>query len=183
MVLLSDSLWRRRFGADPSVPGHTIMVEGQRYTIAGVLPRDFRLFRVLNRDLDLYVPNVLDPAGTSRADHRLFVYARLKPGITIAQARAAMDTLPSPDSPGWGVEVVELQHQWTGEIRPVLRRGVLSDGGAGRGLCAGPPCRATGSSRVLASRIVPGAEFAETPPHLPPSRITCAIRNLRPHSM
>ncbi|SPF46720.1 Macrolide transporter ATP-binding /permease protein [Candidatus Sulfopaludibacter sp. SbA4] len=120
VVLLSDSLWRRRFGADPSVPGRTIMVEGQTYTIAGVLPRDFRLFRVLNRDLDLYVPLVLDPAGASRADHRLFVYARLKPGVAIQQAQAAMDALPSPDNSGWLVEVVELQHQWTAEIRPIL---------------------------------------------------------------
>ena len=119
VVLLSDSLWRRRFGADPSLPGRTILVEGQPYLVAGVLPRDFRLFRVLNRDLDVYVPHVLDPAGESRADHRLFVYARLKPSISIAQAQAAMDSIHSPD-PGWSSDVVELRQQWTIGIRPIL---------------------------------------------------------------
>src|SRR5580700_5324465 len=48
VVILSHNLWQRRFGGDPSVVGRTVLVEGQPYLVVGVLPGDFRLFRVLN---------------------------------------------------------------------------------------------------------------------------------------
>lgn len=55
VAVLSDGLWRRRFGSDPGIIGQRIVVEGEPYTVVGVLPSDFRIFRVLNRELDLYI--------------------------------------------------------------------------------------------------------------------------------
>jgi len=127
VVMLSDGLWKRRFGGDPAVVGRTVPIEGEPYVVVGVLPQDFRLFRVLDRELDLYVPHKLDAARSSRADRLLFVYGRLKPGISIAQAQADMDAQAAataaqyPDTnTGWGVEVNQLQRQWTRQIRPTL---------------------------------------------------------------
>ncbi|MBZ5625566.1 MAG: ABC transporter permease [Acidobacteriia bacterium] len=128
VVILSHHLWRRRFGADPGIVGRTMQVEGQPSMVVGILPAGFRLFRVLNRDLDLYVPHALDRAGASRGDHLLFVYARLKAGVSMRQAQAAMETIANriaqqhPDtSTGWGAELIDLHSQWTGQIRPVLQ--------------------------------------------------------------
>src|SRR5918912_2650196 len=54
VVVLSDRLWQRRFGADPNIVGQEVTVEGESYRVVGVLPRSFRVFRVLNRELDMY---------------------------------------------------------------------------------------------------------------------------------
>ncbi len=127
VVILSDGLWRRRFGSDPTIVGRSVTIEGEPYTVVGVLPRDFRLFRVLNRELDLFVPHALDRLRADRSDHILFVYAKLRPGLSLSQAQAAMGVISNgiaqhhPDtSAGWGAEVVELHRQWTDSIREGL---------------------------------------------------------------
>ena len=107
VVILSHGLWQRRFGSDPNLIGQQITVEGEPYTVIGILPSNFRIFRVLNRELDAYIPLTLDrtqlgrhvvtapTAGSARgrADQVIFVYARLKPGASLAQAQAEMDTI------------------------------------------------------------------------------------------
>src|SRR6478672_8200824 len=55
VVILSDGLWKRRFGGDTGIVGRPILVENEPHTVIGILPADFRLFRVLNRELDLFV--------------------------------------------------------------------------------------------------------------------------------
>jgi putative ABC transport system permease protein len=127
VAVLSDGLWKRRFGADPTILGRTIAIEGEPYAVVGILPSDFRLFRVLNRDLDLYVPYTLDPSRSTRADHLLFVYARLRPGVSLGRAHAEMQATAAnlarqyPETnAGWTVGVQELQRQWTGQIRSTL---------------------------------------------------------------
>jgi putative ABC transport system permease protein len=118
VVILTDNLWRRRFAADPAIVGRPILIEDEPYIVAGVLPSDYRLFRVLNRELDLYVPLALNPARAGRRDHLLFVYGRLRPGVATAQAQTVLDGIPG--DPGWSTQVVELQRQWNSQIRPVL---------------------------------------------------------------
>ncbi len=86
VAILSHRLWERWFGGDPSVVGRTVLVEGQPYVIVGVLPAAFELFRVLNRELDLYVPHAFDRAAAKRAEHLLFVYAKLRRGVSRSQA-------------------------------------------------------------------------------------------------
>ena len=90
---MSNTLWRRRFGGDPNLVGHKIEIEGESYTVVGILASTFQSFRVLNRPLDLYVPLTFDRSRLNRQDHDTFVYARLKPGVTLDQAQSEMDGL------------------------------------------------------------------------------------------
>ena len=90
VVLLSNGLWRRRYGADPAIVGRTITVEGELYTVAGVLP-DFPMFRILNHAIDIYTPLTLPGTALTRDDHSIGVYARLRPGVTAARAQGEMD--------------------------------------------------------------------------------------------
>lgn len=97
VAVLSDALWRRRFGADPGVLGRTLHLNGQPLTVAGVAPAGFRgLLRGL--DVDLWLPlraHALARPGSSllteRGARALFVMARLKPGVRAEQAQAELD--------------------------------------------------------------------------------------------
>jgi putative ABC transport system permease protein len=93
VILLSDSLWARAFGRDPSVLGRRLTLDGQSYTVIGVLPsshfhpswRTFDGFTSLGRMEDVL------GGPTRRGEHPgIYAYGRLKPGITIEQARANM---------------------------------------------------------------------------------------------
>ncbi len=84
-VMLGYGYWQRRFGGDPSVVGRIIQVDSQPREVAGVMPRGFR---VLNYDFDLLVPLAFDPVKQPLAGFAYRGIARLRPGVTIAQADA-----------------------------------------------------------------------------------------------
>ncbi|HZW06199.1 MAG TPA: ABC transporter permease, partial [Phycisphaerales bacterium] len=85
VVLLSDGLWRGRFGGDPGVLGRAVRVNGETATIVGVMPPGFR-FPLLQ---DLWVNLRPDPTATARDQgRRLEVFGRLKPGMTVEGAGA-----------------------------------------------------------------------------------------------
>ena len=88
-VVLSHGLWRRQFGGDPNIIGRPLAVDGAPCIVVGVLPESFKFFRVLNRELDVWRPFVLDP--TDR-EHSVTLYAKLKPGVTLEAARAEAAT-------------------------------------------------------------------------------------------
>ena len=104
VAVLSDGLWRRRFGGDRNVVGRRIPVEdleggpgaseGSRYEVIGVMPPDFS-YPPASRPADIWVPYVVPPDHrTRRLDSRtnyLQVVARLRDGVTLQQARAQMD--------------------------------------------------------------------------------------------
>jgi putative ABC transport system permease protein len=97
VAILSDGLWRRRFGADPAVIGRTIPLEGGSYEVAGIMPPDFQYPVGAMRATDLWVPFVV-PADQRIRDPRmrsmyLQTIARLKPGVSIQQAQAQMDQI------------------------------------------------------------------------------------------
>jgi putative ABC transport system permease protein len=127
VVVLSDALWRRRFGKDPSIVGQKIDIEGEPHTVVGILAPSFQIFRVLNRPLDIYVPLTFDRSRLNRRDHDIFVYARLKPGVTLDQAQSEMDVLyrgleqeyPQTNS-SRGARVISMSDGFTGDIRPAL---------------------------------------------------------------
>jgi len=87
-VLISDRFWRRRFAADPNTPGKQLRLGGDSVTITGVMPASF-LFP--DRDVDLWSPSPMDAPFAQRRELTWFrTIGRLKPGVTLAQARANM---------------------------------------------------------------------------------------------
>jgi len=101
VVILSHHLWQSRFGGDAAVIGRTIKLDNQRYTVVGVLPADFRLLRWP----DLWMP--IGQYGddlTEHVHHAFIGVARVKTGVTLAQARDEVvrlnqqETIQYPDS-------------------------------------------------------------------------------------
>jgi putative ABC transport system permease protein len=95
VALLSFSLWKRRFGADPSVAGRKIQLNGELYTVIGVLPSSYRHpeWRGLPKEPEIWFPFALNPDPKQRRGDFLAVMARLRPGVSVQQARNEMATL------------------------------------------------------------------------------------------
>ena len=120
VVLLSDGFWRRRFDADPSIVGRTVTVDGTPCTVVGVLPASFKIFRVLNRELDIFRPFILNPADR---DHSINLWAKLKSGVSVERARAQLATayaaLPIED-PGWSATANLMSARLAAYARSIL---------------------------------------------------------------
>ncbi len=118
-VMLSYGYWQRRFAGQQSVVGRTLMVDGLPKTIVGVMPREFR---VVNADTELIFPLAFDESRFTLADFKYLGVARLRPGVTIAQANADLASLIPvwmqswSDGPGTTPRIYE-----TWNIRPDLR--------------------------------------------------------------
>ena len=127
VILLSYGLWQRRFGSDPAVIGRTVDVDQQNYTVIGVMPSDFRFPPELpTYRVDAWLPPAPDPSRSERVSNNYYTFARLKPGVTLAQAQAEMDAIShalaekhSADR-GLGVKVVGWRQQVGSEVRPAL---------------------------------------------------------------
>ena len=128
VVLLSYSLWQRRFGSDPSVIGRALTLNGESYTVIGIMPRFVQLPGFANRNDQLWVPIAFPPEeAAQRGDHFLEVIARMKPDIALKQAQAEMDTIAArlaQQYPAYntriGALVVPLHEQVVGDIKPAL---------------------------------------------------------------
>ena len=124
VALISDRLWRQRFGSDPGVVNRTVMLNAQPTLIAGVMPRDFS---ILDKNVDVWSPIGLPPAARTPRGRWICVVARAKAGVTMAQAQDDMVRVHAeltrrfPDfNTGWTANVVPLKNQLTGEVRPAL---------------------------------------------------------------
>jgi putative ABC transport system permease protein len=113
VAILADGFWRRVFGGDPSVLGRAVALNGNPYTVIGVLPATFEW----GSDLDLLVPLAADPAR-SRGDHRLIVIGRLNDGVSLDEAHAELATIAAdlarqyPESnEGWSVRLASF-YDW-----------------------------------------------------------------------
>ena len=90
VVVLSDALWQRRFNRDPSIINRNITLNGESFTVVGVMPRGF--FFPL-RETELWMPWAMEPDQASgRGDHYLGLVARLKPDGSIERANADLDS-------------------------------------------------------------------------------------------
>jgi len=88
VVLLSYSLWQRRFGSDPAVIGRALTLNGGSYTVVGVMPRLVQLPGYANVNDQLWVPIAFpSEEAAQRGNHFLEVIARMKPGVTLKQAQ------------------------------------------------------------------------------------------------
>jgi predicted permease len=133
VVILSYGFWQRRFGGDPGVIGQKLILSGNSLEIVGVMPPGFSLTKevmltvnaIERADLLLPLP-MSESARTNRGNEDFNIFAKLKPGITVAQAQADMDLLAGrmkqqypenyPPHGGLTISVVPLLKQVVGEI-------------------------------------------------------------------
>ncbi|HTR96981.1 MAG TPA: ABC transporter permease [Candidatus Acidoferrales bacterium] len=121
-VIISDRIWRQRFGGDPHVLGRTLRLNGRTRAIVGVLPPDVRF----PETQDFFIPAGFDAASDVRTDNLLEGIGRLAPGVTITQARAEMSALMNaiardhPEMKGFGVSVVNAQDRWARNVRAIM---------------------------------------------------------------
>ena len=125
-VVLGHGLWQRRFGSDPGIVGRTITVDSAPHVVVGVMPPGF----TFPGDVDLWVPLVLterDTGANQRGAHYLSAVGRLRPGITVDQARADLDRIeqaiavvfPSKVG-GYSISVEPLLDSIVGDVRRPL---------------------------------------------------------------
>lgn len=127
VVVLSHGLWTRRFGADPNAVGSSIILNGDSYTIVGVLPRNF-VYPVRDADLVAPFPTTVDPRRTSRDLGFLRVIGRLRPGTTIEQARDDLEAIvarlraeyPATNATHAGITIAEWHSVLVARVRPIL---------------------------------------------------------------
>lgn len=131
VVVVSENLWRSRFGGDPDIIGRTIMLDQRSFVVGGVMPVSFRTPFVGQRD-QLWIPLVDDPlfnAWKARPPqvHWLPAIGRLQPGISLSQARAELQTIGAglaqqyPEESGWRPRIGPLKQAIVGEAkRPLL---------------------------------------------------------------
>jgi len=132
VVVLSDSLWQRRFGGDRSIVGRTVMLDGNALTVVGILPANFS-FSAGGPAPELWLPVELRP-DPDRTAGALELIARLKPGVTVAQASTGLRAVargiedryhpyrgPHGEDAGYGVAVIPLRDELYGS----MRRGLL----------------------------------------------------------
>lgn len=127
VVLVSHGLWQRRFGGDPALVGKELLLDGRKHTVLGVMPPGFQF---LSKETGLWVPIAFSPEQlANRGGHYLTVVARLKPGVTLAQARADIAAITArinqAHSTSWhgfelGSTVISLREQLAGDVRPAL---------------------------------------------------------------
>jgi putative ABC transport system permease protein len=130
-VVISYGLWQRRFGGDSNIIGHQITLNEKVNTIVGVLPANFgwhiQKGTQASRPADIWVPFQIKNELRQRRGRFASAVARLKPGVSMDQAQREMDTIGArlaqqyPEfNATWGVNVVPLRTQFTGEIRRPL---------------------------------------------------------------
>jgi len=124
VAVLSYRLWNSQFGGDRQVVGKTIHLDGDAYTVIGVMPASF----AKPDSALLWVPLVWTAQEKAvRGEHSMAAVARLKPGVTVQQAQAQLDAIAAriaeqypADSAGWGAAVVPLREETVGDVRRPL---------------------------------------------------------------
>ncbi len=126
VVILDYRFWQSQFGGDSNVIGRSLTIDGEPYTVAGVLPDGFH-FIVENEDPQVWVPLSFKPDNLTRGGHFLRLLARLKPGVTIEQAQSDMTTVAGrleqqyPDTnTGHLSFVAPLHSEIVGDVKPAL---------------------------------------------------------------
>ena len=127
VVILSDGLWRRRFGADRAIIDRSIQIDGNQWTVVGVMPRAALLPGAPSEDNELWLPMRMSPAErVSEINHNYAMLGRLAGGVTLAQASAELETLASqmaaerPSHSRIGARLVSVEERSVRAVRPAL---------------------------------------------------------------
>ncbi|HSE97829.1 MAG TPA: ABC transporter permease [Blastocatellia bacterium] len=123
VAILSHGLWQRRFASDENLIGQSLTLNGESFTVVGVMPKDFQF----PNSVDIWSPLGIDLSKQERGNHFLMSAGRLKPGVTIMQAQSEMDSIATlmeeryPDNnTGRGISLVPLHEELYGDFRPAL---------------------------------------------------------------
>jgi predicted permease len=124
VIVLTHRLWQRRFGGDTNIVGRSIQLSDQGYTVIGVLPPGFLPWD----EPEFIIPSSVASEDANRRDaHWLNVFGRLKPGLTVEQARAEVNALSARLKPlypaykkNFVVNIAPMQELMTGDIKPIL---------------------------------------------------------------
>ena len=103
VAVISDGLWQRAFGADRSVVGRDVQLNGRKCTIVGIMPRSFQFPPGEVEPPELGTPLQISPTSRNRGSHYLSILGRLKPGVSIDEARS---------------EIQQLQNHWKATAGP-----------------------------------------------------------------
>ena len=125
VAVISEGLWRRRFGADRAVVGRTLVLNGQPAEVIGIVPSTFNFFAGTDVWMPItYYPNV---NGLTRKDHSMTVVGRLQPGVTVEAASAEMDAVAKrlaeqypEENGGSGIYIQTLHTLLVGDVRAPL---------------------------------------------------------------
>jgi putative ABC transport system permease protein len=124
-IVLSYRLWQRRFNRDPNVLGKPITLDNQGYIVVGVMPPDFKFAPFWATRAELWAPMAFGDRVHNRGGNSLRIFARLKPGVALAQARADIATITGRlerEYPGTnrGVVVTPLKENVVGKVETPL---------------------------------------------------------------
>lgn len=125
VAVLSANLWKNRFGGDKNIVGQSIALDGESYTIIGVMPAGFKFAPFWATKAELWAPLVLDTRQSDRTGASLRIFARLRDGVTLQQARTEMAAITArlaQKYPGTNrnITVTALQEKVVGAVRPAL---------------------------------------------------------------
>ena len=131
VVILSNGLWQRRFGGDPKIIGRKLNINRAEAVVIGVMPAGFkwhiRKGSITAKTAELWSPRVITNEMRTRHGRFMTVAARIKPGVTLEQAQTEMNVIGArleqqynDFNANWGVNVVPLRTQFTGELRAAL---------------------------------------------------------------
>ena len=122
VVVISDDLWRRNFAADPGIVNQAIPLNGQKYTIVGVMPP---ALASLHRTVQMWSPLVFpEKDRLNRDEHKYQVIGRLKSGVTFTQASEQMNAiaarLEQQYKNGRGIRLIQMEELWVAGVRSTL---------------------------------------------------------------
>jgi putative ABC transport system permease protein len=107
VVIISEGLWRRRFGGDPSIVGRSLTLNGVDTTVVGIAPASLSTLS----NGDMWIPLTIDPPREIRLNHVILAVGRLRPGVTLEQAQAEMEVVAGlvsqqyPEMRDWGIRL------------------------------------------------------------------------------